>query len=110
MPTASTITAGICDSRNGGQGSVCNREAERRVCFGAEGQSPLIDVFNRRFRACSTVESAAELIASAWMDERSGITGSLSALHDWFTDVRRFSGDWIANVNELLVELDRIHT
>ena len=91
---------------------LSNREAERRVCFGAEGQSPLIDVFNRRFRACSglKVESAAELIASAWIDERSGITGSLSALHDWFTDVRRFSGDWIANVNELLVELDRIHT
>ena len=91
---------------------LSNREAERRVCFGAEGQSPLIDVFNRRFRACSglKVKSAAELIASAWMDERSGITGSLSALHDWFTDVRRFSRDWIANVNELLVELDRIHT
>jgi hypothetical protein len=50
------------------------------------------------------------LIASAWMDERSGITGSLSALLDWFTDIRRFSRDWIANVNELLVELDRIHT
>jgi hypothetical protein len=56
------------------------------------------------------VESAAELIASAWMDERYGIAGSLSALRDWFTDVRRFSRHWIANVNELLVELDRIHT
>jgi hypothetical protein len=91
---------------------LSNREAERRVYFGAEGQSPLIDVFNRRFQACSglKVESAAELIVSAWMDERSRVTGSLSALHNWITDVGRFSGDWIANVNELLAELDRIHT
>ena len=91
---------------------LSNREAERRLHFGAEGPSPLIDVFNRRFRACSglKVESAADLIVSAWMDERSGVAGSLSALHDWFTDVGRFSRDWIADVNELLAELDRIHT
>jgi len=91
---------------------LSNRDAERRMYFGAEGQSPLIDVFNRRFHACNglKVESAADLIASAWMDERSGVTGSLSALHDWFTDVGRFSRDWIADVNELLAELDRIHT
>jgi heme oxygenase len=90
---------------------LSNREAERRVYFGAEGQSPLIDAFNRRFQACSglKVESAADLIASAWMDERSGVTGSLSALHNWLTGVGRFSRDWIANVNELLAELDRKH-
>ena len=91
---------------------LSNREAERRVYFGAEGQSPLIDVFNRRFQACSglKVGSAADLVASAWMDERSGIFGSLSALHSWLTDVGRFSRDWIANVNGLLSELDRMHT
>jgi heme oxygenase len=91
---------------------LSNREAERRMYFGAEGQSPLIDAFNRRFQACGglKVESAADLIASAWMDERSGVTGSLSALHNWITDVGRFSKDWIANVNELFAELDLIHT
>jgi heme oxygenase len=90
---------------------LSNREAERRVHLGADGQSPLIDVFNSRFQACSgfKVESAADLVASAWMDERSGVTGSLSALHSWLTDVGRFSSDWIANVNELLAELGRIH-
>jgi len=50
------------------------------------------------------------LIASAWLDERSGVTGSLPALHNWFTDAGRFSKDWIANVNELLAELDRSYT
>ena len=91
---------------------LSNREAERRVYFGAEGRSPLIDAFNRRFRACGglRVESAADLIASAWMDERSGVTGSLSALHNWITDVGRFSNDWVANVNQLFTELDRIDT
>jgi hypothetical protein len=47
------------------------------------------------------------LIVSAWVDEHSGIAGSLSALCNWLTDGERFSVDWIANVHELVVELDR---
>jgi heme oxygenase len=91
---------------------LSNRETERRVHLGTDGQSPLIDVFNRRFQECSglRVDLAADLIASAWLDERSGVTGSLPALHNWFTDAGRFSKDWIANVNELLAELDRSYT
>jgi heme oxygenase len=90
---------------------LSNLKAERRALFGASGRSHLIDVFDQRFRACAgfAVESAAELIVSAWVDERSGISGSLSALLSWFTDVGRFSSDWIANVNELLAKLDRVH-
>jgi heme oxygenase len=88
---------------------LSNREAERREHFGAG--SPLIDQFNRRFKACSglQVESAAELIASAWIDERSGIAGSLPVMYNWFTDAGRFSTDWIINVDELLAECDRMH-
>ena len=88
---------------------LSNREAERRMHFGAG--SSLIDLFNHRFKACSglQVESAAELIASAWIDERSGIAGSLPALYNWFTDAGRFSSDWIINVDELLTEFDRMH-
>lgn len=88
---------------------LSNREAERRQYFGTEGQSSLISVFSRRFEACSglKVESVAELIASAWIDERSGVAGARPALHDWFIDSGRFSKDWIANVNQLFVELDR---
>jgi len=87
---------------------LSDREAERRRLFGAESRLRLIDVFDQRFQACSgfKIESAAELITSAWVDEHSGISGSISALRDWFTDVERFSKEWIANVHELLVELD----
>lgn len=90
---------------------LADRKAERRGLFGAESQSHLVDAFDQRFRACTgfKVELAAELITSAWVDEHSGISGSLSALCNWFTDVERFSTDWIANVHELLAELDRAH-
>jgi hypothetical protein len=90
---------------------LSDREAERRRLFGAESRPRLIDMFDQRFRACTgfKVESAAELITSAWVDEHSGISGSISALRDWFTDVERFSKEWIANVHELLVELDAAH-
>jgi hypothetical protein len=90
---------------------LLDREAERRKLFGAESRSRLIDVFDQRFRACTglKIESAAELITSAWVDEHCGISGSISALRDWFTDVERFSKEWITNVNELLGELDAAH-
>jgi hypothetical protein len=88
---------------------LSDRRAERSSLFGAQVRSHLIDVFDRRFRACpgSKIESTAELIVSAWVDEHSGIAGSLSALRNWLTDGERFSADWIANVHELLAELDK---
>jgi hypothetical protein len=49
------------------------------------------------------------LLASAWLDERCGVTGALPALHGWFTDAGRFSPDWIASVSALLDELDSMH-
>src|SRR5262249_14370585 len=87
---------------------LSDRRTERSRLFGAQSRSHLIDVFDKRFRACTglQIESTAELIASAWVDEHSGISGALSALCNWLTDVERFSADWIANVHELLVELD----
>jgi hypothetical protein len=90
---------------------LSDRNSERRRLFGADSRSRLIDMFDQRFRICTgfKVESAAELVASAWVDEHSGIAGSLSSLCSWFTDGERFSTDWIASVHELLVELDRVH-
>jgi len=87
---------------------LSDRRAERSRLFGAQGRSHLIDVFDKRFRACTglKIESTAELIVSAWVDEHSGISGSRSALCNWLTDAERFSADWIANVRELLAELD----
>jgi heme oxygenase len=69
--------------------------------------SRTIERFDRRFRACDglTIDSAAQLIASAWMDEQSGIGGALSSVHDWFTDSERFSNDWIATVDEFLSQI-----
>src|SRR5262249_4514625 len=86
---------------------LSDRRAERSRLFGAESRLHLIDVFDKRFRACAgfKIESAAELIASAWIDEHSGISGALAALCNWLTDAERFSADWIATVHELTVEL-----
>jgi hypothetical protein len=90
---------------------LSDREAERRRLFGDAGRSALTDAFDQRLRACTgfKVDGAAELIASAWVDEQSGIAGSIPALRDWLTNVERFSTDWIANVREFLIELDRAH-
>jgi len=87
---------------------LADREAERARHLGAENRSRLIEMFEQRFRACTgfRIEAAAELIASAWVDEQCGIPGALAALRDWLTDARRFSADWIATVHELLAELD----
>ena len=90
---------------------LADRKAERRRLVGAESRSLVVDVFDQRFRACTgfKVELAAELITSAWVDEQSGISGSLAALCNWFTDGERFSKVWVAIVHELLLELDRVH-
>jgi hypothetical protein len=90
---------------------LADREAERRAHFGPAGKSPLVDHFAPRFRACSglQVESAADLIASAWVDQRSGVAGALPALQNWLTDAARFSADWIASVNDLRDAFDRHH-
>ena len=90
---------------------LSDREAERRALLGGEGRTYLIDTFEQRFRDCAgfVVEPAAELIASAWVDERSGIVRAIPSLCDWLTDVERFSTDWIGNVRAMLAELDRVH-
>ncbi len=88
---------------------LADRDAERSRLLGAEGKLRLIETFDQRFRACAgfKVESAAELIASAWVDKHAGIFGAIPALRDWLVDAGRFSSDWIANVHELLAELDQ---
>jgi heme oxygenase len=82
--------------------------AERRALLDVETETRLILQFDQRFRTCAGlyVESPARLIASAWVDERSGIEGALAAVRDWFSDADRFSSDWIATVDELVVQLD----
>jgi len=85
-------------------------EAERDALGGGAVQlSHLVATFDRRFRSCGgfRVASAAQLIASGWIDERSGIVGAQAAVVDWFTDPERFADDWIANVRLLVSGLDR---
>jgi heme oxygenase len=89
---------------------LSNLDDERRALAGSAGRlKRLTDRFDQRLCGCTgrTVDSAAELIASAWIDERSGITGALTAVLDWFTDADRFSNDWIVNVREFAAELDK---
>jgi hypothetical protein len=88
---------------------LLSREAERRALCDPESFSQLIDQFNQHLNACAglTIDSAANLITSAWVDERSGIAGAMASVRDWFVDPARFSIDWIANVNELVTRLDQ---
>jgi heme oxygenase len=88
---------------------LLSREAERRALMDPECFSQLTDQFNQRFHSCTglIIDSAANLITSAWVDERFGIVGALASVLDWFADPVRFSVDWIANVNELVTRLDR---
>jgi hypothetical protein len=89
---------------------LANLEAERAALSGGAARvSHLIAAFDRRLRDCAGfgVASAAQLIASAWFDEQSGIAGALAAVVDWFTDGERFSSDWIANVRGLVSDLNR---
>ena len=83
-------------------------DAERQSV--ARAMARLIEQFGLSFRVCSgfKVPSAAELIASAWVDERSGIRGALASVYDWLADSRRFSDEWIANVNELVTQLKNV--
>jgi hypothetical protein len=83
-------------------------DGEHRALGGAE-IARTVELFDRRFRDCAglTVESAARLIASAWVDERSGIAGALVSVRDWFANAGRFPSDWIANVHALVAALDR---
>ena len=83
-------------------------EVQRRRLDSAGRLEPLVERFEQRFRACAgrTVDPAARLIASAWLDERAGIEGALAATRDWFIDAGRFSNEWIASVNDLVTALD----
>lgn len=87
---------------------LANCDAERRALRDPEGSTQLIDRFERRLRTCtgSKVDAAAQLVASAWFDERAGITGALAATQSWLVDPSRFSGDWIAALSELVARLE----
>jgi heme oxygenase len=76
---------------------------------GSAGRSQLIAAFGRQLHACTgfRVDAAAPVIASAWLDERSGITGALAAVLAWFTDARRFADDWVATVHAFVAALDQ---
>jgi heme oxygenase len=72
------------------------RDMERRRLDGSGRVSRLVSEFDPRFRGCigPGIDSSAELIASAWIDDQSGINGALGALRNWLTDTGRFSRDW----------------
>ncbi len=42
------------------------------------------------------------------MDERSGIRGAFASVLNWFTDSERFSEEWIADVNEFVIQLRNV--
>ncbi len=56
-------------------------ETERRAAGFDDAIAARIETFNQRLSACpgTTVPSAASLMASAWLDDRAGISGALDA-------------------------------
>jgi heme oxygenase len=72
--------------------------------------SGIVQHFEERFLTCSGFKtpSAAQLIASAWIDEQAKISNALKSTQQWFSDSARFSKDWIANVDELIVKLNQL--
>ncbi len=84
------------------------REAERASIAGEDTLVSIIDRFDLRLNSVAglRVAAAAQLIASAWIDERNGIPGALAATRSWFVDAGRFSPDWVGIANELLNALD----
>jgi heme oxygenase len=88
---------------------LAHLQAERETTLtGDEGRARLVCDFDARLGACPglVIPSAAVLLASAWLDERSGIRGGLAATSDWLTDPLRFSPEWIALVAEYMSRLD----
>ena len=82
---------------------------ERQTVDTSESIGNLITQFDQRLHRCAgfTIDSTAELITSAWLDEQSGIRGALSATVNWFVDGARFSPDWIGLVHELVAKLNQ---
>ncbi len=89
---------------------LASLDDERRSSGHDARMGSLIEPFDARLRACSgpTIDAAAALIVSAWLDERSGLTGAFAATLSWFADPARFSADWVAGVGELAVALRRL--
>jgi hypothetical protein len=89
---------------------LSNLQSEHQAIGGSDTVAHLVELFDRRFHACAglTVDSAAELIASAWSDERSGIPGAMASTLNWFVDTERFSSEWIANANELATRVNQV--
>ncbi len=83
-------------------------DAERRAVADPDRISRLIEEFDRRFRSSpgQKIASTAELITSAWFDERCCRAGCLPAMRNWLSDPSRFSRPWITTVNDLVLGLD----
>jgi len=97
--------------------TLCARYAPFLSGFDAERRPfttlpNLVATFDRRLSASAgqTVTSVAALIASAWLDELSGIRGALEATAGWFADPARFDAGWIDSVQALVEALRRLGT
>lgn len=83
--------------------------ADERLLLGDEAMTAaVIEQFDRRFCACpgARIPSAAELLLSAWIDDSRCGPGCLAATRNWFIDPARFSPEWIATTETLVVRLD----
>ncbi|MEO6323881.1 MAG: biliverdin-producing heme oxygenase [Thermoanaerobaculia bacterium] len=83
---------------------LASLRTERASYMSADVLESITSEHERLFRACSgyRIEPAAELIVSAWIDERAGIAGALASTRAWFGDPGRFSSDWTGTVDRLV--------
>lgn len=83
-------------------------ESERGTMRGLDALPGLITESDTRLRACGEpgVDSAAQIIASAWLDERCGIASAFESVAHFFADPARFSDEWIAHIQEFVRRLE----
>ncbi|NJM09458.1 MAG: hypothetical protein HC883_00725 [Bdellovibrionaceae bacterium] len=90
------------------EGFLSALELERNSTSDPEVIAVMISKFDAALRSApgEKVDHAAELIVSAWIDKKSGITETLPALLKWLTDEKIFSQSWVSAVKGMVVALD----
>lgn len=84
--------------------------AEREQVLPAATQLELVALWEPRLVACSgpTVPGAAAIVVAARLDAVRDVPRAWEATYPWFRDAARFSDSWIATIDGLAGDLDRL--
>lgn len=84
--------------------------AEREQVLPAAAQLELVERWEPRLAACSgpIVSGAAAIVVAAKLDAERGVPRAWEATFPWFRDAARFSDSWLATIDGLAGDLDRL--